>query len=463
LYDPAGAVSTHESTYDHSILGAVDTLLTGGDSGQILVCDEDGYPTWTSYIATPDLNPAPGTNWIYGWEYGDGSPEWKQHYPVPATGGSRTYLRVSDLNTQEWVGSGFLSGYTLYCDADGVFTGTSKLTFDGTDFTLAAGSQLVGTDFTASRMVITDSAKGLATTNYCSIDGDGLSIGGNTRVDKLNVDTDTLVVNRAGFEGKVGVGTHDPSYKLSIESTNVRTLNSKGTFTAGDNFAGNQYETHYNNLTSTLALYTSSYIAYLNGTTSAALCYAAYYRPYMMSSGNVTNLIGLAVEPYFWTGASGPVSGYVGIQTRGGAYGSGASSEISSWTQIQIINPIAAATVGTKYGLHIDTISGGSVANWGIYSVGGNSYFGGSIYFGQTDGAERIASDADGYLDIYAGTAIRSHGSLFPSADNTYYLGKNDDDSPLAWKGLILKDTTNGRYYRIEVVNGVVTATDLTD
>jgi hypothetical protein len=54
-------------------------------------------------------------------------------------------------------------------------------------------------------------------------------------------------------------------------------------------------------------------------------------------------------------------------------------------------------------------------------------------------------------------------GNLYPGADDTYYLGKNDDDSPLAWKAVILKDTTNGKYYRVEVISGVVTATDLTD
>lgn len=54
-------------------------------------------------------------------------------------------------------------------------------------------------------------------------------------------------------------------------------------------------------------------------------------------------------------------------------------------------------------------------------------------------------------------------GNVMPTTDDTYYLGKNDDDSPLSWKGVILKDTTNGKYYRIEVVNGVLTATDLTD
>lgn len=52
---------------------------------------------------------------------------------------------------------------------------------------------------------------------------------------------------------------------------------------------------------------------------------------------------------------------------------------------------------------------------------------------------------------------------IYPLADNTHYLGKNDDDSPLAWKGIILKDTTNGKYYRIEVINGTITPTDLTD
>lgn len=54
-------------------------------------------------------------------------------------------------------------------------------------------------------------------------------------------------------------------------------------------------------------------------------------------------------------------------------------------------------------------------------------------------------------------------GNIFPTTDNTYYLGKNDDDTPKAWKGVIVKDTTNGKYYRVEVISGVVTATDLTD
>jgi len=57
---------------------------------------------------------------------------------------------------------------------------------------------------------------------------------------------------------------------------------------------------------------------------------------------------------------------------------------------------------------------------------------------------------------------IRTY-NVYPVSDNTYYLGKNDDDNPLAYKGVILKDTTDGNYYRIQVTNGVVEAIDLSD
>ncbi len=61
------------------------------------------------------------------------------------------------------------------------------------------------------------------------------------------------------------------------------------------------------------------------------------------------------------------------------------------------------------------------------------------------------------------GTALAYGHDFYPVTDDTYYLGKNDDDSPLAWKGVILKDTTNGKYYRIQVVNGTLGVADLTD
>ena len=73
------------------------------------------------------------------------------------------------------------------------------------------------------------------------------------------------------------------------------------------------------------------------------------------------------------------------------------------------------------------------------------------------DGADRKLAWDD------SESAFSLTDSLYPTTDDAQYLGKNDDDTPFAWKGVILKDTTNGKYYRIEVINSVVTATDLTD
>jgi hypothetical protein len=52
-------------------------------------------------------------------------------------------------------------------------------------------------------------------------------------------------------------------------------------------------------------------------------------------------------------------------------------------------------------------------------------------------------------------------GNILPHTDNSYHIGKNSITSPKAWKGIILKDTTNGNYYRVEVINGVLTPTQI--
>jgi hypothetical protein len=55
-------------------------------------------------------------------------------------------------------------------------------------------------------------------------------------------------------------------------------------------------------------------------------------------------------------------------------------------------------------------------------------------------------------------------GDVRPTTDNTYYLGKNDDDTPQAWKGIILKDQAGtGKYYRLEVYDNALRIVDLTD
>lgn len=64
---------------------------------------------------------------------------------------------------------------------------------------------------------------------------------------------------------------------------------------------------------------------------------------------------------------------------------------------------------------------------------------------------------------ITAGANLSVTGNVEPTTDDTYYLGRNDDDSPKAWKGVIMKDTVTGTYYRLQVTSGVVTLVDLSD
>lgn len=63
-------------------------------------------------------------------------------------------------------------------------------------------------------------------------------------------------------------------------------------------------------------------------------------------------------------------------------------------------------------------------------------------------------------LDLDGGQL--TSGNAYPGTDDTYYLGKNSISSPLAWKGLVLKDTTDGNYYLITSVSGAVTITQIT-
>jgi hypothetical protein len=74
----------------------------------------------------------------------------------------------------------------------------------------------------------------------------------------------------------------------------------------------------------------------------------------------------------------------------------------------------------------------------------------------------KITMDAGNAIDVISGTSYLC--DVYPKADNTHYLGKNDDDSPFAWKGLILKDQGGtGKYYRLEVYGDAVRIVDLTD
>lgn len=135
------------------------------------------------------------------------------------------------------------------------------------------------------------------------------------------------------------------------------------------------------------------------------------------------------------------------------------SSDTTAGTSTVLINPrleqgmdatITARTVFSAGGLYINGDI--FVNNNAIWFRAATNYIHSpatSVLAFITAGSERLRIDADGHL--------------LPGADDTHYIGKNDDDSPAAWKGVILKDTNDGKYYRIEVTNGSVVATDLSD
>uniref|UniRef100_A0A6M3IZK6 Putative tail protein n=1 Tax=viral metagenome TaxID=1070528 RepID=A0A6M3IZK6_9ZZZZ len=87
------------------------------------------------------------------------------------------------------------------------------------------------------------------------------------------------------------------------------------------------------------------------------------------------------------------------------------------------------------------------------------------IYLGTGNDAEIYYDGTNLVLSprVVGTGGVSSEGDVYPNTDDTYYVGKNDDDSPLAWKGIILKDQTDGKYYRCELNNGSWTIVDLTD
>lgn len=79
----------------------------------------------------------------------------------------------------------------------------------------------------------------------------------------------------------------------------------------------------------------------------------------------------------------------------------------------------------------------------------------------------RLQAGTGGKIQLNGSTTISgilTTRTLYAESDNTYYIGKNDDDSPLAYKGIILKDQAGtGKYYRIEVYDNALRIVDLTD
>jgi hypothetical protein len=114
-------------------------------------------------------------------------------------------------------------------------------------------------------------------------------------------------------------------------------------------------------------------------------------------SYNANTLYGIMVQPrVYHTG--GTLDSVVGLRCYPVLYGTSAGI-ITNLYNLMLSNPNkvtgSTETIGTQYQLYIDTPTQGTT-NWAIYSVGGNSYFGGAIGIGTTG--------ADAKLDVLATT-----------------------------------------------------------
>jgi len=71
----------------------------------------------------------------------------------------------------------------------------------------------------------------------------------------------------------------------------------------------------------------------------------------------------------------------------------------------------------------------------------------------------RSSSDVKFHDGTAARTLVKAEAvpDLVPVTDDTHYLG--DNSSPFkAFKGVVLKDTTDGKHYRVQVTNGSLEA-----
>lgn len=141
-----------------------------------------------------------------------------------------------------------------------------------------------------------------------------------------------------------------------------------------------------------------------------------------------------------------------------------ASSAISDSTKANAPHGIDSGRIPISIGDNLWGMS--SITDTGNYCrIRNDLYLDSIIKLGAGQDFEILYDDTDGILNPRAAGIgnIKINGNVYPYADDTYYVGKNDDDSPFAYKGIILKDQTDGKYYRVELNGGSLTVVDLTD
>lgn len=296
----------------------------------------------------------------------------------------------------------------------------------------------------------------------------------NANVANLITDTDTVTIGSATAGGKLFIDGDADEIQLQIQAVAGQTADmvqlqeSDGTVTAGFDERGILYS--YGGTTDTNlfagkdagALTAAGYNVALGDQAGAALAAGGTYNVFVGSQAGYEN-------------DSGGDNVYIGRQA--GMNGQDASGNT-------MIGYYAGRGTGV-YDVYFNTYIGYN-AGYSTDTGDGNIFIGVYAGFRQTDSSHLLIIDsaqradkatelsnaliygqmeavpADQWLRINGRVYVT--GDIWPVTDDTYYLGKNDDDTPFAWKGLILKDQAGtGKYYRLEVNGDALQIVDLTD
>jgi hypothetical protein len=367
------------------------------------------------------------------------------------------------------IGDTFSGNKTLTFDgtANGVISwasGTSVLTLPGTTAVtaLTVGTltgALIGTTGVVSVSTPLTNIAALAATDSNIIVGNGttwVAETGATARTSLGLGTG----DSPTFAGLTvnGLATHTATVTTTAQTGLAMTLNvstAGGDLATGIGFTGRTNVTGANNLTSnvvglfgiaansgtgTTALLRGLagwVISNAAGTTTAAHTLGAA-SPYV-SSGAITTAYGLYI---YQQKATGVTTGYGIYQADSG--------DINNF-----VGKCKFGTAGTPAeNVHAsDTVRADTFFN-----------LNGTDGVTQTAGSPSSITTAGGIVTAVTVDGTPTYAGVLPLADNTYYLGKNDDDTPFAWKGLILKDQAGtGKYYRLEVSDDALRIVDLTD
>ena len=147
----------------------------------------------------------------------------------------------------------------------------------------------------------------------------------------------------------------------------------------------------------------------------------------LAGDNNYNILIGTSSNILTTSSYTGTISNATGFRTSfnlARIFSTGAT--VTDYKGVWVETPTLSGTgtsIVTGIGVHIGDMTSARIGTaWAIFSEGGDSYHVGDLAFRMTTKVNRIGSDTDTTLDLYADTSIDLHADVIMSGD-TYWVG----------------------------------------